>query len=127
MFYKYAYIGGGVILFLFWIFIFLKRKDLRKEMIWASLVGLPFGVIEIFFVPHYWNPESLFDLMRQYGFGLEGFLYSFSVAGIAAVAYEFLEKKKTVKIKKDKKYHLAPFVLFLIVFLGWKYFFQQSQ
>jgi hypothetical protein len=91
---------------------------LRQEMIWASLVGLPFGFIEIFFVPYYWNPESLFNLMRQYGFGIEGFLYSFSISGIAAVGYEFLEKKKPAKIKRDKRFHLAPFILFLAVFLG---------
>ena len=116
--YRYAYITGSLILFFFWLIIFLKRKDLRPEMIWASLLGLPFGFIESFFVPYYWNPESLFNLMRQYGFGLEGFLYSFSVAGIAAVIYEFLEKKKTIKIKRDKRLHIAPFILFLVVYLG---------
>lgn len=120
---KYAYLTGGLLLLVFWLAIFLKRKDLRKEIIWASLIGLPFGFIEIFFVPHYWYPESLFNFMKQHGFGLEGFLYSFSVAGIASVIYEFFEKRKTVKIKHNKKLHLAPFLLFLLVYLGLQIFF----
>lgn len=114
---QYAYLGGGLILLIFWAIIFLARKDLRREIIWASLVGLPFGFIERLFVPYYWYPASLFNLMRQYGFGLEGFLYSFCVAGIAAVIYEFLEKRKTVKIKRDKKLHLGPFIVFVLVYV----------
>lgn len=117
MLYEYAYITGCLILAIFWLFIFLKRKDLHREMIWASLLGLPFGIIEFFFVPYYWNPESLFDLMRKFGFGIEGFIYSFSIAGIAAVGYEFLENKKLKKITGDKNPHLAPFILFVAVFL----------
>ena len=74
-------------------------------------------------MPFYWYPESLFDLMKQYGFGLEGFLYSFSVAGIAAVGYEFLEKRRAVKIKRNKKLHLGPFLLFILVYVGLEVFF----
>jgi hypothetical protein len=121
--YKYAYITGCLILSIFWLLMFLKRKDLRREMLWASFLGMPFGFIEIFFVPYYWKPESLFNLMGQYGFGMEGFLYSFLIAGIAAVGYEFLERKKTVKIKRNKRLHIAPFVLFLVVFLGFEVLF----
>ncbi len=120
---QYAYLTGGFIFLAFWLVIFLNRKDLRREIIWASLVGLPFGFIEILFVPYYWYPESLFNLMRQYGFGPEGFLYSFSIAGIAAVGYEFLENKKTIKIKRNKKLHLVPFILFLLVYFGLEVFF----
>ncbi len=121
--YKYAYITGCLILLLFWLFLFLKRKDLRREMIWASLLGLPFGAIEFFFVPYYWNPESLFDLMRKFGFGIEGFIYTFSIAGIAAVGYEFLENRKLKKITGDKKLHLIPFILSIAVFLILKIIF----
>lgn len=120
---RYAYIFGCLILAVFWLLIFLIRKDLRREMIWASLLGLPFGIIEFFFVPHYWNPESLFDLMRKFGFGIEGFIYSFSIAGIAAAGYEFLRNKKLKKIPRDKKLHLAPFILFVFVFLLLKFIF----
>ncbi len=120
---QYGYLGGGLVLLTFWVIMFLVRKDLRREIIWASLVGLPFGFIERLFVPYYWYPDSLFNLMRQYGFGLEGFLYSFSVAGIAAVGYEFLEKRKTVKITRDRKLHLGPFIAFLLVYMFLEMFF----
>ena len=121
--YQYAYLAGSLLFFCFWYLIYRVRRDLRREMIWASLLGLPFGIIEYFFVPYYWNPESLFGLMRRFGFGFEGFLYSFSIAGIASVCYEFLENKKLKKIKGRKKTHLGPFILFVVVFLVLKYFF----
>lgn len=117
MSYGYVYITSCLFLALFWFYIFLRRKDLRREMLWASWLGLPFGFIEFFFVPYYWNPESLFDLMRKFGFGIEGFIYSFLVAGIAAVGYEFLGHKKLKKITGDKKLHLSPFILFIALFL----------
>ena len=119
---RYAYLAGGLAFLAVWIIIFFARKDLRREIIWASLIGLPFGFLERLFVPYYWYPASLFDLMRQYGFGLEGFLYSFSVSGIAATFYEFLEKKRVVKIKRDKKLHLGPFIAFIAVYAGMEAF-----
>lgn len=89
---------------------------------------MPFGAIELFFVPHYWYPESLFNLMRQYGFGVEGFIYAFSIAGIAAVVYEFIGKKGLKKApgKESKKLHLAPFFLFVLVFLAAEFFTPQK-
>ena len=114
---KYAYITGCLIIFTFWLFIFLKRKDLRKEMLWASLLGMPFGFIDYFLVPKYWNPDSLFGIIKKYGVGIESFFFFFVMSGVASVIYEFLEKKKTEKIKRDKKLHLAPFIIAVALFL----------
>ena len=111
---KYAYFSGALLFFLIWIFLFSKRKDLREEMVWAGFLGLPFGLIELFFVPNYWNPLSLFGLMERYGFGIEGFIYAFSIGGIAAVVYEFLEKRRVQKI--SRRHHLAAFCFFLAIF-----------
>lgn len=98
MSYRYAYIAGCLIIFLLWLFMFLKRKDLRREMLWASFWGIPFGFIDFFLVPTYWNPDSLFDLIKKYGVGIESFVFFFVVTGVASVIYEFLQKKKTVKL-----------------------------
>lgn len=86
-------------------------------MIWASLAGLPFGFIDWFLVPVYWHPESLFDLIKKYGVGIESFVFFFAMAGIAAVAYEFTEKRKIKRIGRSKKLHLLPFFLALVSFL----------
>ncbi|MFA7216563.1 MAG: lycopene cyclase domain-containing protein [Candidatus Paceibacterota bacterium] len=108
MSYPYAYITGCFILSLFWLFIYIKRKDLRKEMLWASFIGLPFGFFDYFLVPQYWKPDSLFGLIEKYGFGIESFIFFFFMAGIASVIYEFLFKKKLVKINRSATKNYYP-------------------
>lgn len=108
--FTYVYITGCAILAVAWLFIFLLRKDLRREMVWASLVGMPFGLIDYFLIPHYWSPKSLFGLIEKYGVGIESFLFIFLMAGIASVLYEFLEHKKIKKISRDRKIHIVPLV-----------------
>jgi len=121
--YQYAYITGCLILFLFWLFIFLKRKDLQKEMLWASICGMPFGFIDFFLIPTYWNPDSLFDLAKRFGVGIESFIFAFIVTGIASVIYEFIEKEKPVKMTSKNVSHfwliitiIFSFVLLSILF-----------
>ncbi len=103
--YAYAYITGCLVLFAFWLFIFLKRKDLRREMLWASLCGMPFGFMDFFLVPGYWNPDSLFGLIRRYGVGIESFVFLFVMAGIVSVVYEFLRKEKLVRMARGGRPH----------------------
>src|SRR3989338_252593 len=105
MSYTYAYSTGCLILFLFWLFIFLKRKDLRQEMLWASIWGMPLGFIDFFLVPIYWNPDSLFGLIKKYGIGIESFAFFFVMAGIVSVVYEFLRKERLVKLNRGGRAH----------------------
>ncbi|MDD5589954.1 MAG: lycopene cyclase domain-containing protein [Candidatus Portnoybacteria bacterium] len=113
---KFVYAFACLILSLPWIFIYMKRKDLRTEMIWASLAGLPFGFVDYFLVPYYWNPESLFDLIKKYGIGIESFVFFFFMAGIASVIYDFLFGKKTGKLKKGN-FRMLPVLVALSCFL----------
>jgi len=46
-------------------------------MLWASFFGLPFDLVDYFLVPEYWNPESLFGLIKKYGVGIESFVFFF--------------------------------------------------
>ncbi len=114
--YQYAYITGCAILAVFWLLIYMARKDLRREMLWASFWGLPLGFIDYGLVPHYWYPESLFGLMQKYGVGPESFIFFSLVAGIAAVVYEFLYRRKTVKMVVKKYFRFLPFLMSLAVF-----------
>ncbi|MBT3398226.1 hypothetical protein HN997_03715 [archaeon] len=95
----YMYLVGGLILLAVWAVLYLLRKDLRKEMWITSLILTPFGATEIFFVPHYWNPTTLFGWIP----GIESFLLSFAVGGIAAVLYEFLLDRRLSKMRESKQ------------------------
>jgi len=106
---QYGYLIGCLIIALAWSAFYATRKDLRKEMIFGSLLAVPFALTEIMFIPEYWNPPSLFGADAKYGIGLEDFLFCFFVGGIAAVIFELIERKKTVKIRKDRKKHYFPY------------------
>ena len=108
--YQYVYITACAILAVFWSLIFLARKDLRREMLWASLWGTPFGLIDYFLVPRYWNPESIFGLIKKYGVGPESFIFFFLMAGIVSVIYEFIWRKKTAKSRVKKHLRYFPFL-----------------
>ena len=114
---KYAYLVCCFILLIFWLIIFFLRKDLRKEMLWASIVGLPFGFIDYFLIPGYWHPDVVFDLNIKHGFGLESFLFFSLMAGITSVIYEFVEKKKLVKIKGNKHHHFLILIFAVVFFI----------
>jgi hypothetical protein len=74
-------------------------------MLWASCCGIPFGFIDFFLVPAYWNPDSLFGLIKKYGVGIESFIFLFVMTGIASVIYEFLRKEKLVKLAHGGRSH----------------------
>jgi hypothetical protein len=48
-----------------------------------SLCALPLALFDLLFVPAYWAPITLFNVPV----GLEGFVYSFSMGGVASVLY----------------------------------------
>lgn len=80
------YLAHVLILGLIWLALYWYRKDLRKKIIFASLLFLPFGATQPLFVPSYWNPPVLYKFFGV--FDIESFLWCFFIAGIAAVLYE---------------------------------------
>lgn len=115
--YKYAYITGCLILSIIWIYIFSKRKDLRREMIFASCWGAPFGFVDFFLVPTYWHPDSLFGLMKNYSVGIESFIFLFLMAGIVSVVYEFFWRERLVKLGHAGRHHYWILFVIPMVFL----------
>jgi hypothetical protein len=115
--FQYAYIVGCLLLLLFWLFIFLRRKDLRREMLWASFWGMPFGIIDYFLVPTYWNPDSLFGLIKKYGVGIESFIFLFAMSGLASVLYQFLRKRKQSKLTRAARPHFWLLLFFVVAFV----------
>lgn len=120
----FTYFIGCVVLFSVWLGIFLFRKDLRKEMFFGSLLGLPFGFSEFLFVPEYWTPPSLFNLIERVGFGVESLLFGFLVGGIASVIYEFFQREKVVPLSNaELKKHFLAYALVVGTFLSLEFIF----
>lgn len=120
---QYAYFIGCLFLLSVWLLFFVLRKDLRKEMFFGSILALPFGLIESLWVPEYWNPPSLFNLMSKYGSGIESFLLCFVCGGVAAVIYEIISRKKVVKIRLKSKYLFGPYISIIAIFVLLEFLF----
>jgi len=123
---QYAYFIGCLIFFIIWLLFFVLRKDLRKEIIFGSILALPFGLSEYLWVPEYWNPPSLFNLISKYGVGIESFLFCFICGGTAAVIYEIITRKKVVKIRLQRKYLFGPYISVIIIFLSLEFIFTEK-
>jgi len=132
----YAYLVGVGVLGLFWLGLFLARKDLRQAMLWSGkyyAILLTIGFIGYrllvhepsrMITPGYWDPPSLFNLDHiTGGWGIEDVLFMFFTAGIAAASYKLLFKQAIVaKPVKALKRHgalrfglLIATILFLIL------------
>lgn len=124
-----AYLIGSIVLFVIWLFIFLKlrSKESKVEMLKVSLATSLLGLTEPIFVPEYWDPPTLFDLAQKTGFDIESLIFAFAVGGIAASAYESIFKKRHLNLTEHQmhdprhKMHLyaliaAP-VSFTILFI----------
>lgn len=86
-----------------WLAIFLAIKNVRKEMFLISLFSAPFGLSEIFVVPAYWSPPSLFNLNSTTGFDIESIIFTFAVGGIACELIETLTRMMDAVRMKHKK------------------------
>ncbi len=116
MTYAYNYLIGTLVLLLIWIIFFKFRKDLRKEMIVISLL---FGIVGLMVDPIYsrdwWLALTATGTMP----GIESFIFGFSTAGIASVAYSEIFKRK-IRIRKtsEKEKIKRRFSLFGLLLLG---------
>jgi len=100
-----------VITFCVWLVLFIYSKNTRKEMVITGILVTPFVVIDYFTVPMYWTPKTLFNIPV----GIEGFIFTFFLSGIAAVIYEVVMRKRIGK-KKDK-FNTNSIVIFIAVTL----------
>lgn len=92
--FQYAYLTGNLIFFLLWIFFFIRRKDLRKEMLVMSLLVAPLGPLsEFWYIRDYWKPE----LFMGGVWGFEDTWFAFSAGGIGGVIYEEIMGRRIIK------------------------------
>lgn len=122
--YKYSYLIGDLVLLLIWFILYYWRKDVRKEMMFMSLIIGFIGVISEFaYTADWWHPLTITNTRV----GIEDFILGFVIGGIAAVCYEEFFKKKMYfrKLSKSKKVRdnknfvliiLATIIIFFINF-----------
>ena len=116
--YQYTYIVGDMILLLMWGFLFIRRKDTRKEMLCISLIfGFAGLLAEYVYIQDWWQPITITGTK----IGIEDFLFGFLIGGIISVIYEHLFQKKTQrkKIKKMSKIKtFSPSITLILLFGG---------
>ena len=124
----YEYLSWVILLGIAWLFSYFSNPKLRQKIWWSSWIALPFGLGELYFIPNYWAPQTLFDLGMKYGIDIEAFVLMFFLGGIAAFVYEGIFKKR-VKTKQKicnpcKCYTplittLVTFIIFTRAFPNW--------
>lgn len=119
----YAYLTGALFFLFVWLILFFLRKDLRKEMLWASLLALPFILTESFFIPEYWDPHYVFNLTSKIGFSIETLIFGFSVGGVISVIYEFVSRKTLKKMGASRRVHLFAYAAVFLMYVGLEFIF----
>ncbi len=107
---KYAYFFANVVFFLFFLFIYISRKDLRKQMLQTGVFGIIAGPLsEIWYFKDYWQPDLAFEFL---GVAIEDMLFGFTVAGLGSVLFEYVFKKRDYKkFKKISRWQISTLLL----------------
>lgn len=89
----YEFLIWTLLLGAVWCIAYLAQSELRRKMWWSSWIAFPFGLGELYFIPNYWTPQTLFDLGMRYRIDIESFALMFFLGGLAAAVYEGVLKK----------------------------------
>jgi len=122
MVYQYGYLIGSLSILALWLVMYLWRKDVRREMLYISLI---FGFIGLTVDPIYaldwWKALTITGTMP----GIESFIFGFSAAGVASVIYvEFsgkrirLRRANKAREKRNNLGFLYLLILCAALFLG---------
>src|SRR3989344_4989061 len=114
----YVYLIASFIMAIFWAIFFIIRKDLRKKILFTSLIGGILGFTEIFFVPNYWNPQfEVFKIRNDLFF--ESFIFTFFLAGFSSTLYQVIFRKPLFKVEKIKRriLLLLPIIFFIYILI----------
>ncbi len=122
---QFAWALWSTFLMVIWgiVYVLLKRKESKKEMLVVSLWTSLLGLTEPLFVPEYWNPPSLFDLAHWTGFDVESLLFAFALGGIVVVLYERIfpmahrHMPAQVRHTLHHRYHLWALLAAPIIFI----------
>lgn len=113
----YEYLLWVIILGIAWSVLYFAYPRLRFKILWSGFVALPFGFGELYFIPNYWIPGTLFNLGLRYGLDIESFFLMFFLGGLAAFAYEAVFKKKVLLMKHNSCFCYLSLAVALAVFV----------
>ena len=110
VFYQYAYLLMTLVFLIIWLFIYLKREDLRYGLLFAGvIVGfLSLVTAYLFWTVDWWQPPT-FTNTRV---GLEDFILGFTNGGIAVSLYDFIFNKRVVRT--SNKHDLGGFTILIL-------------
>ncbi len=80
-----------------WAVYFLLRRDLRRKLLFSSLISLPLGLTEPIFIPGYWVPQFKVIPLGEELF-LESLLFCSVLGGFAATSYQVILGKKIFRL-----------------------------
>ncbi len=96
----YEFLIWTALLGVVWFIAYVSQPALRKKIWWSSWIAFPFGIGELYFIPSYWTPQTLFDLGMRYRIDIESFALMFFMGGIAAFVYEGFFKQRVPAMQK---------------------------
>jgi hypothetical protein len=108
---SYFYIFWALAYLLVWVGIFWKRKKLRREMLYISILFAVAGpVADFLYFKDWWQPETILGG----SISIESVIIGFSIGGIAAVIYDCIQP--TNKKCESLSSWCKPGMLFVITF-----------
>ncbi len=121
---QFAWLLWSLLLIVIWVVVYLllKSKEIKREMLIVSLLTALTGLTEPLFVPAYWNPPSLFNLAARTGFDIESLIFSFGTGGIAIILYHLIFRTADEKMtdharhSSHHRYHLLAILSMPIIF-----------
>ena len=114
--YRYSYLALGLLFLAVWLFCFIYRKDVRKQMLFFSLLfGIGGFVVEPVYILDWWKPLTI----TATAVGFEDFIFGFVIGGIATVLYEELFRKKVLLRKKPSLTDIRKDINLSILIISW--------
>ena len=100
------------------VYILLRSKKTRKEMLVISLASSLSGLTQFLFVPAYWSPPSLFNLNVWTRLDIESLIFSFGIAGIVIILYKkILQSNDDTVVAPEPQPPFQKFHIFAIALL----------
>jgi hypothetical protein len=112
---EFGYLTGAIFITIIWVVIFSLRADLREKMVVIGFLLLPVVFYASFFVPEYWNPPFIFDLVSKVGFSLEDLLFMFFGSGVVCVSHTLIFGDKKNIDGHDIPFYPKRFIYFAFV------------